>query len=289
MLSTREKRKKRLKRKRIRQSCIRICILCTILLAMLFFIRFFTGVNTLLEDDNYQISSSTGNGNQPKAKTEKHPAESADASASQFQEEQISEENVEFDSENGNDKWYLVLVNPWNELPEDFEISLTTVYGNYQVDSRCYEELTEMLSDCENAGLSPRICSAYRTMEKQQSLYQEKVNELLWQGLTMSEAQDEAATSVAYPGTSEHQLGLAVDIVDTGYQLLLESQEDTPVQQWLIKNSWKYGFILRYPKDKSDLTGIIYEPWHYRYVGKEAAKEIHDRNICLEEYLEDLR
>ncbi|MEE0202655.1 MAG: M15 family metallopeptidase [Muricomes sp.] len=87
------------------------------------------------------------------------------------------------------------------------------------------------------------------------------------------------------PGTSEHQLGLAVDIVDIENQILDEDQEKTAVQKWLMENSWRYGFILRYPNDKSDITGIIYEPWHYRYVGNEAAKEIYDLDVCLEEYL----
>ena len=93
---------------------------------------------------------------------------------------------------------------------------------------------------------------------------------------------------MAFPGTSAHQLGLAVDIVDLSNQNLNESQEDTAVQKWLMENSWRYGFILRYPNDKSDVTGIVYEPWHYRYVGKEAAKEIYGQGICLEEYLEQI-
>ena len=108
------------------------------------------------------------------------------------------------------------------------------------------------------------------------------------QGYSKKDAKAKAATSVARPGTSEHQLGLAVDIVDKSHQTLDAAQEDTPVQQWLLENSWKYGFILRYPNQKSNLTGIIYEPWHYRYVGQAAAQEIHERGICLEEYLEDL-
>ena len=91
---------------------------------------------------------------------------------------------------------------------------------------------------------------------------------------------------VAVPGTSEHQLGLAVDLVDLDNQNLNESQEETAVQKWLLGNSWKYGFILRYPNDKRGLTGIIYEPWHYRYVGKDAAREIYETGVCLEEYLE---
>ena len=88
------------------------------------------------------------------------------------------------------------------------------------------------------------------------------------------------------PGTSEHQLGLAVDIVDISNQHLDASQENTAVQKWLMEHSWEYGFILRYPNEKSEITGIIYEPWHYRYVGREDAEQIHTLGVCLEEYLE---
>jgi len=102
---------------------------------------------------------------------------------------------------------------------------------------------------------------------------------LIAQGYSEENARTEVGKVVAVPGTSEHQLRLAVDIVD------IENQEKTAVQKWLMENSWRYGFILRYPNDKSDITGIVYEPWHYRYVGKEAAKEIYDLDVCLEEYL----
>ena len=105
------------------------------------------------------------------------------------------------------------------------------------------------------------------------------------QGLSQDDAETEAAKVVAVPGTSEHQLGLALDIVDLNNQNLDESQESTPVQKWLMEHSWEYGFILRYPNEKSEITGIIYEPWHYRYVGVDAASEIHKLGVCLEEYL----
>ena len=117
-------------------------------------------------------------------------------------------------------------------------------------------------------------------------MFDNQVEKWKKQGYSEDEAKIEAGRLVAVPGTSEHQLGLALDIVDISYQILDEKQEDTPAQQWLLENSWKYGFILRYPKDKTDITKISYEPWHYRYVGEKAAKEIFDRKICLEEYLE---
>ena len=144
------------------------------------------------------------------------------------------------------------------------------------------------MDDMRAEGLSPLICSSYRTNEKQQTLYSNQVNGYLAQGYSQAKAEEEAGKWVAVPGTSEHQTGLAADIVDMSYQILDEKQEDTPVQKWLMENSWKYGFILRYPSDKSDITGIHYEPWHYRYVGKETAKEIYEKGVCLEEYLEEL-
>lgn len=187
-------------------------------------------------------------------------------------------------SKNGQD-WFLVLVNPWNPVSENHQITRTELKNGHSVDERCYPDLQKMMDDCRAEGLSPLICSSYRSAEEQELLYQNQVNRLLNEGYAQSEAESEAGKVVAVPGTSEHQLGLAVDIVDVNNQNLNETQEQTQVQQWLMQNSWKYGFVLRYPADKSDITGIIYEPWHYRYVGKEAAASIYEQDICLEEYL----
>ena len=182
-------------------------------------------------------------------------------------------------------EWNLLLVNPWNWVPENYEPELTYLRNGQAVDSRCYLELQQMIDDCRAAGFDPLICASYRTMEKQEALFEDKEANLIREGYPENEVEVEAAKVVAYPGTSEHQLGLALDIVDVSYQQLDTEQENTPVQQWLMKNSWKYGFVLRYPTDKSDITGIIYEPWHYRYVGKEAAAEMYENKLCLEEYL----
>ena len=190
------------------------------------------------------------------------------------------------DPQKGSRPWNLVLVNPWNFLPETAEIPLAwSDYGG-QVDARCVDALDRMLDDCSAAGLVPIICSAYRTWDTQTSLFNGTVDYYQYTiGMPYEEAKAAAATETAWPGTSEHQLGLAVDIVDVNYQLLDNAQADTPVQQWLMANCWKYGFILRYPADKVPLTGIIYEPWHYRYVGEENAKAIYDSGLCLEEWL----
>ena len=179
----------------------------------------------------------------------------------------------------------LTLVNFENTIPKDWKVDLVQLNNGQSVDRRIYDDLIAMLQAAKSEGLNPLICSSYRTNEKQEQLYQNKVSEYLSQGYSKVEASDKAAFWVARPGTSEHQLGLAVDIVSTKNQRLDRSQENTVEQQWLIQNSWKYGFVLRYPTNKNSITGVGYEPWHYRYVGKEHSKKINELGVCLEEYV----
>ena len=187
----------------------------------------------------------------------------------------------------------ILLVNPWNAVPEDYEpdlveLSLDISVEGSKVDRSCYEALLSMIAACNKE--SPRVCvvSSYRTQEYQTNSFERKVQAYISQGYSREDAEREAATIIARPGTSEHQLGLAVDIIDTRSWALEESQKDLPAQKWLMEHCWEYGFILRYPEGKTDKTGIIYEPWHYRYVGVEVAKELHDSGLTLEEYLENL-
>lgn len=185
---------------------------------------------------------------------------------------------VQTETWNMDTDWHLTLVNNQHPLPEnymDVPISLVDVPGGEKVDERIYEPLIEMLNDAEDLG--PIVVSGYRTPEKQQSLYDDKIKEYKKQGYSESEAINLAQQWVAEPGTSEHQLGLAVDINGATYDIYL----------WLQENSYKYGFIFRYPGNKTHITNVAEEVWHYRYVGKEAAAEIHERGICLEEYLEN--
>ena len=181
--------------------------------------------------------------------------------------------------------WQLLLVNAWHKLPEDYHVELKTLANGLQVDARIYDDLNAMLTNCREAGLEPIVCSAYRTEDTQTRLYRNKVSRLLSAGWSRDTVEQEAARWVAPPGTSEHQTGLALDIVSADYQLLDEQQAQTPEQQWLMVHCWEYGFVLRYPTDKCAVTGIGYEPWHYRYVGKEAAREMQQKGLCLEEYL----
>ena len=187
------------------------------------------------------------------------------------------------------DKWNLILVNRWNKIPEDFEVTTADIENGYSIDERVKDELEAMMKDCREAGCAPVICSAFRTHEVQQDLYDREAQPFLDQGMDEEEAYKKAGESVAVPGTSEHECGLAVDIIDESYQVLDNKQEETETQKWLMANCQDYGFILRYPNGMSETTGIIYEPWHYRYVGKNHAKYIMDKGICFEDYIEQLK
>lgn len=184
-----------------------------------------------------------------------------------------------------NNNGILTVVNHSKFIPSDWTVDLVELINNQSIDRQAYSDLQDMMNDARSAGFDPLICSSYRTQEKQQELYDNKVNYFLQQGYEETNAKSLAAEIVTYPGMSEHQLGLAADICSVSNQVLDSSQEDTATQQWLMKNCYRYGFILRYPKDKVDITGISYEPWHYRYVGKKVAKEIYDKGLCLEEYI----
>ena len=181
--------------------------------------------------------------------------------------------------------WRLLLVNPWHLIPDDFTVETLTLLNGMEIDVRAADDLDAMIDDCFNAGCYPDIASAYRSHDYQQMLFEEEQNNWINEGYSEKEAYEKAAAAIAIPGTSEHECGLAVDIVDAEYQQTNEDQANTPTQQWLLEHSWEYGFVLRYPENKSEITGIKYEPWHYRYVGKKYAKQMHEQDLCLEEFV----
>ena len=185
-------------------------------------------------------------------------------------------------------RWNLILVNRWSRIPEGHEVVTADIESGYSIDERVKDSLEAMLADCRAAGCDPVICSAFRSHELQQQLYDREAQPYLDQGMDEEEAYEKAGESVAVPGTSEHECGLALDIIDADYQVLDDAQEETDTQKWLMEHCQDYGFILRYPNDKKDITGIIYEPWHYRYVGENHAKYIMSRGICLEEYIAEI-
>ena len=186
--------------------------------------------------------------------------------------------------------WNLKLVNFEHALDETFEpAELSEVDNGYAADSRIADATKKMIADARSKDNVRIIAlSAYRDYDYQMELFENKVQRLQQEkGYSVDKAREEAKTVVAYPGTSEHQLGLALDLVDARHVKLDESQENTAAYKWLYEHCAEYGFIVRYPNGKTDITGIIYEPWHFRYVGVEAATYIMEHNITLEEYLSD--
>ncbi len=180
--------------------------------------------------------------------------------------------------------WNLVLVNKWHSMPDEGDPELTLLSNGRKVDSRIYPELQRMFDDARAEGIFPIVREGFRTHEQQIQIFDDKVSAYMNEGYGRSEAEKMAEQWVAIPGYSEHELGLAVDI-----NADKERSDSDEVYFWLAQNAWKYGFILRYPQGKEDITGIDFEPWHYRYVGYEAAKTIYEKGITLEEYLEDFR
>ena len=183
--------------------------------------------------------------------------------------------------------WNLLLVNKTHRLAENLEMETKQIFSE-EVDARIYDSLVQMLEDGErDSDRQFLVCSGYRSVDFQQTLFDNKIAEIQAEHpeYTYEEAYIEASTIVAIPGASEHNTGLTVDICAMDFQMLIEEYEETDEAKWLKENCYKYGFILRYPKGKEDITQIIYEPWHFRYVGVEAATEIMTQGITLEEYL----
>lgn len=176
--------------------------------------------------------------------------------------------------------WNLVLVNKWNPMRENFSGELEALSNGQSVDKRIYPALAEMLTAAENAGVYATVVSGYRTEDEQRRLFDEKVLEYVNEDCSVEEAEELAAAWVALPGASEHQLGIAVDINADGV-----NSTGAEVYEWLERNSYTFGFIRRYSADKTGLTGVTGEPWHYRYVGVKAATDMYRWGICLEEYL----
>lgn len=184
----------------------------------------------------------------------------------------------------------LILVNKEHALPADYQVTLHWLRnGSCAVAEEMYGALSEMLTAGSDEGCVFVVASGYRDTAYQRQLLEEDIEKRMQEtGASRQEAYEEETRETMPPGCSEHETGLAVDIVSLAYQVLDEKQEQTRENQWLREHCSEYGFILRYPKEKEDVTGIAYESWHFRYVGREAAQEITERGLVLEEYLEEI-
>lgn len=226
----------------------------------------------------------------------KTPNESEDKSMS-------SDENVNIGSEerweSKKEEWtkckeiyennleLLVLVNQDHELDVNYDPKLRTICnGRLEASDRMYKDLTRMLHAAGDEGYDYWIASAYRSRQRQQQLIDEDVDALMKKGWSYDDALRQTLQETMPAGYSEHETGLALDILCSGNASMDESQANEPGNQWLVENCYNYGFILRYPEDKEKVTGISYEPWHFRYVGVEAASKMHELGLCLEEFVE---
>lgn len=200
------------------------------------------------------------------------------------QNNSLSSKNGEF----SKDDWNLLLVNKQHPVPEDHTFELGTIAGSMKCDVRILPELFEMLQAARDDEVYLSVCSPYRDISRQEILFNRKIKRYMSNGYSYLEAYKISSQSVTVPGASEHQIGLALDIISNDYTTLNEGFANTKAGEWLKEHSREYGFILRYPKGKEYITGIEFEPWHFRYVGKEAATIIMDNGITLEEFVESI-
>lgn len=198
---------------------------------------------------------------------------------------QVINDNIiksDFSDWNKTCDWNLIIVNDKNPITEDFKPNLKP-YFDTTIDFRVFYYLEEMIRDAETQNIKLWVSSGYRSREKQNQLFEDKIKELIFKGHTLEKANLLVQETIAQPGASEHELGFAVDLNGVKDDFF-NSQE----YNWLTKNSAKYGFILRYNKEKQKITGKTYEPWHFRYVGEKHARKINEKNMCLEEYVSQL-
>lgn len=200
-------------------------------------------------------------------------------------ENKIQNISIEEAKEKEIDDWRLILVNIDNPLPEGFEPELASIDKTRKFDARAIDYLLQMLADMKSAGYKniwPQ--STYRSVERQQEIFDKKVSYYMNLGKNRKEAEKLTLQKINKPGTSEHNLGLAVDFNNVDYKF-----ESTKEYKWLVENAENYGFILRYARDKTQITKVDCEPWHWRYVGEENAKKMNELNMCLEEYISYLK
>ncbi len=187
--------------------------------------------------------------------------------------------HLHIELDNKKQPWNLILVNDFNEMPKTDITLKETAYGE-KVDERILPFITKMFTDAENAGLKPEITSGHRTYDEQKDIFDTRIKEYRALGHSKKEATSLVYEYVAEPGFSEHETGLALDVNSS-------DGDSWELYIWLQNNCHKYGFIIRYPQGKEDITGIEYEPWHIRFVGEDAAAYIHEYDLTLEEYLID--
>jgi len=207
---------------------------------------------------------------------------------SETDEETAEVENIEEEYVFDKNDWRLLLVNKQHPVPENYTFELGTIKGAMKCDVRIIDDLLKMMKAAQEDGVNLVICSPYRDLNRQKMLFARKIKMYMSKGMSYMDAYKISSQAVTVPGASEHQLGLALDIVCDSYYSLNEGFGDTEAGKWLAEHSCEYGFTLRYPKGKEYITSIEFEPWHFRYVGREAATVMKEKGICLEEFIDSL-
>ncbi|MBO5055255.1 MAG: D-alanyl-D-alanine carboxypeptidase family protein [Lachnospiraceae bacterium] len=205
----------------------------------------------------------------------------------EWKQEEPEEEPEKSEPEFSADDWRLVLINKQHPIPDDYSFtlgSIKTIKGTMKCDERIIDDLLSMMQKASDDGVALAICSPYRDLNYQAVLFNRKIEAYMKKGMSYMDAYTISSQAVTVPGASEHQIGLAIDIVSDDYVTLDEGFSDTDAGRWLAEHSCEYGFILRYPKGKEYITSIEFEPWHFRYVGRDAATIIMKEGITLEEF-----
>ncbi len=208
--------------------------------------------------------------------------EDADSSA-ESEAVEIPDVNIEdFDS----DEWYLILVNKMHPIPDDYDFTLSNLDTWGQMDERVCDSMNQMISAAHQDGIGLAVVSAYRSNSQQIDNFNKHISQYMSMGYSYSESYQKTSKYVTIPGTSEHEMGISADILSYDYMSMNQGFADTDSAEWLKEHAWEYGFILRYPEGKEDITGIVFEPWHFRYVGIEAAYYITSNDLTLEEFID---
>ncbi len=284
-LRLRQKMRKR-RRQRRRRRLMLLAVAAVALIALLLFL-IFKGIGAGDKDESSSAQQSSS-----AVQSQSQPAQSAGSDSQQTQSGSEPASAPASDSGSGievvgsRDDWRLILANKNSPLPEGYAPELVTLAdSSLQMQTEAAAAFDEMRQAANATGLHLMACSTYRSVERQTELYDAEVQKWIGKGYAEADAREKAATVVMIPGCSEHNTGLAVDVGSVTNQRVEEDFEDEPEFDWLQEHAAEYGFILRYPSDKQAITGVSYEPWHYRYVGVENAKAIKESGLCLEEYL----
>ncbi|MCM1118988.1 MAG: M15 family metallopeptidase [bacterium] len=213
------------------------------------------------------------------------------------QEQEGNEDNLKTESAQGTDEntkfslddWRLILVNKQHPIPEDYDFTLATIKGSQRCDERIIDDLLTMMQAAKDAGFTLVIKSPYRSDARQEYLFDRKIKQFMGKGMSYMDAFKLSSQVVMVPDSSEHQIGLSLDIVCDYYETLTQGFGDTEAGKWMEEHCAEFGFIVRYPKGKEYITSVEYEPWHFRYVGVEAATIIMEQELTLEEFVEGLK